>query len=801
VFILFLTLSPNLNSIFMTITSRYGKKFQLWFWGIFSFTWVLIISLFVFIGLEFFGPLPSFEELENPKSNLASEVFSEDHIVLGSYYIQNRTFVDFEDLSPNIVNALLATEDIRFYRHSGVDARGLARVGVKTVILRQSGSGGGSTITQQLAKNLFPRDTVYRRSTIARTSNLVVTKFKEWITSVKLERNYTKDEIMAMYLNTVAFGSNSYGIRSAAKTFFNTTPDSLNVEQAALLVGVVNAPTRYSPVRNPGQSLARRNFVISQMGKYGFITKHERDSISAIPIELNFRVQDHNVGPATYFRESLRLMLSAREPDPRRYFSYSMYREDSIQWETNPLYGWCNKNLKPDGTPYNLYRDGLKIYTTINSRMQQYAEEAVEIHLGKSLQVDFDREQRQRRFRLFHDDLSNEQINAIMLQAMRQTERYRVLRNKGIAMDSINRHFNQKVPMTIFTWKGDRDTIMSPLDSIKHYKRHLRAGFMAMDPKTGHVKAWVGGGNFRHFKFDHVKQGKRQVGSTIKPFLYTLAMQEGYSPCHVVPNVPQTFIVGDTTWTPKNSGSSKFDGQMVTLKWGLANSVNNISAWLMKQFNPRALVEMTNRLGIKSTIVPVVSAFLGTSELSVYEMVGAYGTYANKGVHIEPMLVTRIEDKNGNVIASFHPQRNEAISEQTAYLMINLMEGVVNQGTGTRLRYRYHLQGRIAGKTGTTQNHSDGWFMGMVPNLVGGVWVGAEDRSVRFQTIGLGQGANMALPIFAIFLEKVYKDGRLGVNPTDEWEKPLRLSSVNLDCANPNASNDNNYNASEDDFF
>jgi penicillin-binding protein 1A len=698
------------------------------------------------------------------------------------------------------VNALLATEDIRFYKHSGIDARGLARVLIKTIILRQTSSGGGSTITQQLAKNLFPRDTTIYQSSIARKSNLVITKFKEWITAVKLERNYTKDEIMAMYLNTVAFGSNAYGIRSAAKTFFNTTPDSLSVEQAALLVGVVNAPTRYSPVRNPEQSLARRNFVLSQMGKYGFITLEQRDTISSKPIELNFRVQDHNVGLATYFRETLRLMLSANEPDPRRYYSYSQYREDSIEWATNVLYGWCNKNLKPDGTSYNLYRDGLKIYTTINSRMQQYAEEAVDEHLGEFLQVEFDKEQKERRYRLFHDDLTDEQIDAIMLQAMRQTERYRLLRNRGASMEDINRQFNTKVPMTIFTWKGDRDTLMSPLDSIKHYKRQLRTGFMAMDPKTGHIKAWVGGPNFRHFKYDHVKQGKRQVGSTIKPFLYTLAMQEGYTPCHTIPNVPQTFTVGDSTWTPKNSGNTKYDGKEVTLKWGLANSVNNISAWLMKRFNPWALVEVTRRMGITSRIDPVPSVFLGTAELSVYEMVGAYGTFANKGVHINPNAVTRIEDKNGNVLATFHPDRNEAISEQTAYLMINLMEGVVNQGTGIRLRYRYNLPGPIAGKTGTSQNHSDGWFMGIVPNLVAGVWVGAEDRSVRFQEIGMGQGANMALPIYALFLDKVFKDGALGVNPTDNWDKPLRLMNVNLDCDEYQA-NQNGQEIQEDDFF
>ncbi|HZJ73469.1 MAG TPA: transglycosylase domain-containing protein [Perlabentimonas sp.] len=766
----------------MTKNSSFGRKFQIWFWGIFSFLWVLLIGFFVMIGLELFGPLPSFEQLENPKSNIASEVFTEDHVPLVPYYIQLRTPVSYDDLSPNIVNALLSTEDIRFHNHSGIDARGIARVMVKTIILGQSRSGGGSTITQQLAKNLFPRDTTIYRNSLARNSKLVVTKLKEWITAVKLERNYTKEEIIAMYLNTVAFGSNAFGVRAAAKTFFNTTPDSLSVEQAALLVGVVNAPTRYSPIRNPERSLQRRNFVVSQMAKYGYITDTKRDSIWQHPIELNFRVQDHNQGLATYFREHLRLVLSKDKPNPRSYYSYAQYKEDSIQWENDPLFGWCNKNVKPDGTPYNLYRDGLKIYTTINSRMQQYAEEAVAEHLGEYLQPEFNYEQKQNDYRLFNKDLSNEQIDGILLNGMRQTQRYRGLRNNGATTKEINENFNQAVPMTIFTWQGERDTVLTPMDSIKYYKRILRTGFMAMNPRTGHIKAWVGGPNFKHFKYDHVKQGKRQVGSTIKPFLYTLAMQEGYSPCDLVPNVSQSFVVNDSTWTPRNSGRSEYEGKMVTLKWGLANSINNISAWLMKRFNPYALAEVAQRMGITSHIDPVVSAFLGTSELSVYEMVSAYATYPNKGVHNEPLLVTRIEDKNGNILATFQPQRNEAISDQTAYLMINLLEGVVNQGTAGRLRWRYNLPGHIAGKTGTTNNHSDGWFMGIVPNLVGGVWVGAEDRSVGFENIAQGQGANMALPIFGIFMQKVFEDGHLGVNPTDEWDKPLKLFDVNLDC-------------------
>jgi penicillin-binding protein 1A len=780
-------------------SSKFGKKFLLWFWGIFSFIWVVVIGLFVMIGLEMFGPLPSFEQLENPKSKLASEVYSEDNMILGTFFRENRSLIDFDEISPNVINALIATEDVRFRKHSGIDGRSIVRVAVKTILMGHSGSGGGSTITQQLAKNLFPRDTVYRKSALVRKAKLVTTKFKEWITAVKLERNYTKNEIIAMYLNTVAFGSNAFGIKMAAKTFFNTPADSLNVEQAALLVGVVNAPTKYSPIRNPKSALARRNHVINQMGKYGFITKAAADSISKLPITLNFKVQDHNVGLATYFRESMRLLLSAPMPNPRNYFSYATYVEDSLQWATNPLYGWCNKNLKPDGSPYNLYWDGLRIYTTINSKMQTYAEEAVENHLGKFLQPAFDQEQKARRYRLFADALTDDQINGILNNAMRQTERYRVLRANGVPMDSIRKVFKTKIPMTIFTWKGDRDTIMSPLDSIKHYKRYLRASFMAMDPRNGHIKAWVGGPNFRHFKYDQVKKGKRQVGSTIKPFLYTLAMQENYSPCFTIPNVPQTFVVGDSVWTPKNSGNTRFDGKMVTLKWGLANSVNNISAWLIKQFNPTALVDIVKKMGVTSHIDPVYSVFLGTYEISLYEMVGAYGTFANKGVHVEPLMVTRIEDKNGNVLATFAPQKNEAISEQTAYLMVNLLEGVVTRGTAQRLRYRYQFTAPIAGKTGTTQNHSDGWFMGMIPNLVAGVWVGAEDRSVRFQTIGMGQGANMALPIYALFLERVYKDPRLGLSQTDQWERPLKFNYVNLNCDDIDPSMGGEI--SEDDFY
>lgn len=759
------------------------RKFKLWFWGIMAFGFLFTVTLFILIGLEFFGPMPTFKQLENPKSNVASEVISEDNIVLGSIYREYRSFVDYHEISPNVINALIATEDARFHGHSGIDFRGLGRVMFKTVLFGKRTAGGGSTITQQLAKNLFPRDLTGQENAFIRTVKLVITKFKEWITAVKLERNYTKEEIASMYLNVVEFGSNSFGIKAAAKTFFNTTPDSITVEQAALLVGVVNAPTRYSPVRNPERAIQRRNVVLGQMMKYGYITQSQFDSLSKLPLNLKFQAQDHNQGSATYFREMLRLFMTARKPEPRRYYSKQMYQEDSLLWESNPLYGWCNKNTKPDGTPYNIYTDGLKIYTTINSRMQRYAEDALVSHLRNELQPVLDKEIKARGGRLFYD-ITTEQADQIIYLAMRQTDRYRGLVASGATRDSIMANFNEKIPMRIFTWKGERDTIMSPLDSIRHYKRFLRSSFMAMDPHNGHIRAYVGGPDFRHFKYDMVRQGKRQVGSTIKPFLYTLAMQEGYSPCTMVPNVTQTFVVGDTIWNPKNSGNSKYDGMMVTLKWGLANSVNNISAWLMKQFSPEAVVEMIKRLGIKSKVDPVYSIFLGTFDFSLYEMVGAYGTFVNKGVFVEPIFVTRIEDRNGNVLATFNTRKEEAISEQTAFLMVNLLEGVVNQGTGVRLRYKYQLPGRLGGKTGTTQNHSDGWFMGITPNLVAGVWTGAEDRSVHFQNLAFGQGANMALPIYATFLQKVYSDPSLGVSPNDDWQRPVIGGNINLNCEN-----------------
>ncbi len=771
------------------------------FWILVIVPIVFTITIFILISTGAMGFMPTFEELENPKSNLASEVYSSDQVLLGKYYYQNRSFVDFEGLSPYLVKALIATEDYRFTKHSGIDIVAMFRVayGIATGNLK----GGGSTITQQLAKNLFPRDTTTYKSKLQKDSHLAIEKLKEWVTAVKLERNYTKEEILAMYLNTVPFGSQSFGIKSACNTFFNKTPGTVNLEQAALMIGVLKAPSYYSPIRHPKRALRRRNIVLKQMDKYNFISKNIFDSISSLPLDLDYKMQNHAQGLATYFREYLRTTLSAKKPDLKNYWSYDKFVEDSIEWETNPLFGWCNKNFKPDSTNYNIYKDGLKIYTTINSKMQKYAEEAVKDHLSKDLQIAFDREMKHNKTAPFSKDLTPEEIKHILFLSMKRSERYRILKKNGYSLDSIKLIFNTPAPMEVFSWHGDIDTVMTPMDSIKYYKHFLQAGFMSMEPNSGYVRAYVGGINYKHFQFDHVKLSKRQVGSTFKPFLYTLAMQEGYSPCYKVPNVPTTFVLpSGGTWTPRNSGDARFDRKMVTLKWGLANSINNVSAWLMKQFRPQAVINIARLMGIKSYIPPVPSICLGTADISLYEMVGAYSTFADKGVYTEPIFVTRIEDKNGNILQTFKPNKVEAISKNTAYLMLNLMEAVVKHGTSIRLRFKYHLMNEIAAKTGTTNNQSDGWFMGITPNLVSGVWVGGEDRSIHFDEIYYGQGANMALPIWALYMQKIYADS-LGVSTNDTFEKPVGFkTNTNCDGNNQNNFNeDNDSNKDDNEFF
>jgi penicillin-binding protein 1A len=771
-----------------------NKKYLIWFWALFIFPFVVIITIFVLISMEKLGPMPSFGELENPEYYLAAEVITEDGVLLGKISFENRTWTEYKDISHYLTDALIATEDIRYNRHSGIDIRGLGRAAIRTILLGQS-TGGGSTITQQLAKQLYPRDTT-RNSSVMKIFKLGISKFKEWQTAVKLERSYTKEEILTMYLNKFDFSYNAIGIRSAARVYFNTTPDSLNLQQSAVLIGMLKASTRYNPVRNYDLMLQRRNVVISQMAKYGYITPSVADSVKKLPIEVKFSLEDHNTGHGTYLRQYITNTMRKPKPDRNKYVQASSYEDALWEWENNPLYGWCNKNKKPDGASYDVYKDGLKIYTTINYRMQLYAEEALAEHLSKEVQPDFYRRARTFKNPPYSDDLDRKEIDELIMTSVKQSDRYYILRARGVSEDSIMLSFNTPVKMRVFSWKGDRDTIMTPLDSIWYYKYFIRSAFMVEDPHSGFVKAYVGGPDFRYFKYDAVSQQKKQVGSTIKPFLYTIAMQNGYSPCYEVEDIPRSFdIPGDSVpWTPKSSGPKEFHGKMVTLAWGLAQSENYISAWLMQQFKPTAVTDLMHKMGVRSFIDPVPSIFLGTSDIKLEEMVGAYGTFANKGVYTRPMYVTRIDDKNGNTISRFTSKIEEVLNEEQAYLMLNLLQGVVNSGSGRRMRVEpYNFTNQIGGKTGTTQNHSNGWFMGVTPNLVGGVWSGWEDQAIHFETLGEGQGANMALPIFAIFLKKIYSDPLFGIMEADEFERPSDFK-WELDCnkvkkTNPNRDN------------
>ncbi len=763
------------------MTAETKKKIVKWFWIVLM---VPVAAMTVMLLLVWaFADIPSFKELENPDSKLATQVIAEGGEVLTTFHIENRSYVSYEELSPYLVQAAVATEDSRFYSHSGIDFPSLGRVLVKTLIGGDSSQGGGSTITQQLAKTLYPRTDVSSRIPGWSKVKMVWIKLKEWITAVKLERNYTKNEIMDMYMNAIFFGSNAYGVRAAAQTFFAKNPSDLTVEESAMLVGMVNKPTRYNPAINPDKALSRRNFVISQMEKAGYLDKKQRDSISAIPITLSYQIQDHNAGLAPYFRDMLRRTMNAQKPRRSSYSIEEDYVADSLLWADDQLYGWLNKVKKADGSSYNLDRDGLRIYTTIDYTMQKYAEEAVAEHLGKDLQPAFWKDLKWKRNRPFSNDVDKDIINQCMKQARRWSDRYRMMKKSGASDARIYKSFSEPVQMRIFSWdgKGYIDTLMTPDDSIRYYKSHLRAAFVALEPQTGHVKAYVGGPNYRYFKYDNVRQGKRQVGSTIKPFLYTLAMQEGMSPCDKVVCIPQTFIVGDDTWTPRSTDKEEWIGRTVTLKWGLTKSSNNISAYLMKQFGPHAMAEMMRRMGIQSHIDEVPSLCVGPADLSLYEMAGAYNTFPSRGVYVTPIFVTRIEDNMGNVISEFNNHKREAISEYTAYLMENLMQSVINAGTGSRLRSKYGLKGEIAGKTGTTNDNSDGWFIGYTPTITAGVWVGGEDRQIHFESIALGGGANMALPIWGIFMKKVLANGKLGVSESDRFIAPAGVS-LNLNC-------------------
>lgn len=744
------------------------KKFVIWFWILFTGP-IIGILLFV-LGIRFFADLPDTEELQNPKTLLATEVYSGDMKVLGKFYKENRTNVKFKDISPNVVNALIATEDARFYDHSGVDIRALGRA-VYGAATGNSASGGGSTLTQQLAKMLFPREDLGG-------FKLVLRKMKEWVIAVKLEREYTKEEVIALYLNKFDYVNNAVGIKSAAQIYFNTTPDSLRIEQAAMLVGMAKNPSYFNPNRFHERAEGRRNTVLAQMHKYGYLTETEKDSLQKIPLKLVFRPENHNEGLAPYFREYLRDVF---------------------------LKKWCEENPKPDGSKYDIYRDGLKIYTTIDSRMQRYAEEATAQHM-KELQLQFFKDCKQKKNAPFAWNVNKEEIKSIMNSAMKRTDRYRILKKAGLTEEAIKKNFDTPVEMTLFTWNGEKDTTLSPWDSIRYAKYYLQSGFMSMEPQTGYIKAWVGGINHSHFQYDHVQIGHgRQVGSTFKPFVYALAIQEGYSPCYRIPNV-RTCIdmpAGQPQYCPNNSaGEEKYENKMVTLQFALAQSINYISAYLIKQFGAPAVADLAHRMGVVSHIDHLPSICLGTPEISVFEMVGANATFANKGTWIEPTCVTRIEDKNGKVLAEFSPKTEEVLSEEKAYVMLQLMKGVVLGGTGSRLRYRHKLTQPMAGKTGTTQNNSDGWFMGITPDLVSGVWVGGEDRSIHFNSTAQGQGASMALPIFGIYMQKVYADKTIKISQGD-FEKPAKKIEIELDCSKYNKEIENgieNFNIDDNGF-
>jgi len=713
--------------------------------------------------------MPPIEDLQNPINRFATQIYSSDGKLIGTwnYNRENRVMVDYSKLSPVLVQALVATEDARFYEHSGIDFYALGRAVVKRGLLGQKSAGGGSTITQQLAKQLY---TERAHSTLER----VMQKPIEWVIAVKLERNYTKDEIITMYLNYFDFLHNAVGIKTASNTYFSKEPKDLTAVEAATLVGLCKNPSYFNPVRHPDRCRERRNVVLGQMLKAGYLTQADYEKYCQEPLKLRFHVADHKDGIATYFRDFLRRYLTAKKPQRSMYASWNMvkYHIDSINWETDPLYGWCNKNLKKNGEPYSIYTDGLRVHTTIDSRMQQYAEQAVEQHVVKFLQPAFDKANRRKPNAPFTNDLTPQQVRQILMRSVRQCERYRIMKESGASEAEIQKSFNTPTAMSVFTYHGEIDTIMTPIDSIKYYKSFLRAGFMSVCPQNGHVKAYVGGLDFMNFAYDMVMEGRRQVGSTIKPFLYSLAMENGFSPCDLAPNVQQTYMVAGQPWTPRNSSKSRY-GQMVTLKWGLQQSNNWISAYLMSKLNPQAFVDLLRQYGIwNPEIHPSMALCLGPCEITVGEMASAYTAFVNHGIRAAHMFVTRIEDGEGNLISQFQPRMNEVISEESANKMIYMLKAVVDGGTAGRLRFRYNLKGEIGGKTGTTNNNSDAWFVGLTPNLVSACWVGGDDRDIHFDSMDMGQGATMALPIFAYYMQKVYKDTRLGYSDSAVFDVP-----------------------------
>ena len=741
------------------------------------FLWTLLVvfvlgtaTAFYAIEQGWIGYMPPIEDLQNPINRFATQIYSADGKLMGTwnYNRENRVMVDYSKLPPSLIQALVATEDVRFYEHSGIDFYALGRAIVKRGLMGQKSAGGGSTITQQLAKQLYSERA---HSTMER----LLQKPIEWVIAVKLERNYTKDEIITMYLNYFDFLHNAVGIKTASDTYFSKEPKDLTVAEAATLVGLCKNPSYYNPVRHPERSQERRNVVLAQMQKAGYLTQEEYDKYAAQPLQLKFHISDHKEGIAVYFREYLRQYMTAKKPVRSQYASWNMvkYYNDSINWETDPLYGWCNKNKKRNGDNYSIYTDGLKVYTTIDSRMQKYAEQAAYQHVVKVLQPAFDAENKRKPNAPYSSNLSQDQIRQIMNRSIRQSERYRVLHEDGASEAEIQRSFNTPTEMSIFTYHGEVDTTMTPLDSIKYYKSFLRTGFISMCPQNGHVKAYVGGLDYEHFAYDMVMEGRRQVGSTIKPYLYSLAMENGFSPCDEAPNVQETYMVGGRPWTPRNGSRARY-GEMVTLRWGLQQSNNWISAYLMSKLNPQAFVDLLREYGIRNPEIHASMALcLGPCDISVGEMASAYTAFVNHGIRVAHLFVTKIEDSEGNVIAQFQPRMNEVISEERAHKMLYMLKGVVDGGTASRLRYKYNLKGDIAGKTGTTNNNSDAWFVGMTPTLVNACWMGGDDRDIHFQSMAMGQGAAGALPIFALYMQQVYKDSQLGYNENAIFDLPV----------------------------
>ena len=766
------------------------RKFLVSLWVFIGVCMLGVTLLFVAIANGWIGYLPDTTELENPNYKFASQVLSADGKEMGtwSYSKENRVFVDYKDLSPHLIDALIATEDVRFHSHSGIDAKSLMRAIIKSGILMQKNSGGGSTITQQLAKLLYSEVSGNKLERLYQ-------KPIEWVIAVQLEKQYTKEEIITLYLNKYDFGYNAVGIKSAAHVYFGKLPNELNVEEAAMLVGMCKNSSLYNTRRRQELTKERRNVVFMQMEKAGYITEEEMDSLAALDLAIDYHPADHKAGIATYFREYLRLYMTAKKPERKNYRGWQMQKfyEDSLNWENDALFGWCNKNKKANGDYYNVYTDGLKIHTTIDSRMQGYLEEAVQEHVVEYLQPRFFASKKGQKTAPFTTDLTMDEVEKILNRAMKQSDRYRIMKKNGSSEEEIVEAFNTPYEMEIFTYNGARDTIMSPMDSIKYYKYFLRTGVMSMDPITGEVKAYVGGTNYYQFKYDMAGVGRRQVGSTIKPYLYSLAMENGFTPCDETKNVEQTLVTEDgRLWSPRNSSRNRY-GETVTLRWGLATSNNWISAYVMSKLNPYSLKKLIHQFGLlNKDITPTPSLCLGVCDASVAEMVGAYTTFVGKGIRTSPLLVTHIEDNAGNVVATFSATKTEVISEESSYKMIEMLRAVVNEGTGGRIRRVYGIKADMGAKTGTTQNNSDGWFMGFTPSLVTGCWVGGEERDIHFDRMSEGQGAAVALPIWGLYMNKVYADETLPYSQDEKFDIPENFDPCGGGYIVPDEDEDDN---------